>query len=124
VITVSIPRESLFQHPASGSPRKQISTGTGIHPRWINGGKSVAYWIPPGGIVSTDLVTSEQEIRIGATRTLLSQPVLNVIDARTHYDITRDGTKMLVRQQAGPPTPGIRLIVNWLDQVDASAPIK
>ena len=107
-----------------GSPRKQISTGTGVHPRWINGGKSVAYSVTPGGIVSTDLVTSEQEIRIGATRTLLSQPVLTLIDARTHYDITSDGKKILVRQQAGAPTPGIRLIVNWLDPIDARAPTK
>jgi len=107
-----------------GFPRKPISTGTGVHPRWINGGKSIAYWVPPGGIVSTDLVTSDQEIRLGTTRTLVSQPVLNLIDARTHYDITSDGRKILVRQQAGAPTPGIRLIVDWLDQIDTRAPIK
>ena len=107
-----------------GSPRKQISTGTGVNARWINGGKSIAYWVPPGGIVSTDLVTSEQEIRIGETRTLVSQPVLTLIDARPHYDITSDGRKILVRQPAGAPTPGIRLIVNWLDPNDARAPTK
>jgi hypothetical protein len=54
----------------------------------------------------------------------VSQPVLSLIDARTHYDITSDGNKILVRQPAGPPTPGIRLIVNWLDQIDARASTK
>jgi serine/threonine protein kinase len=105
-----------------GSPRIQIAAAS--HPRWINGGKSIAYWVPPGGIVSTDLTTTDQEIRIGATRTLLSQPVLTLIDARTHYDITADGRKILVRQPAGPPTPGIRLIVNWLDDLNARTAAK
>ena len=107
-----------------GSPRKQIPGAGGSHPRWINGGKSIAYWMPPGGIVSTDVTTTDQEIRIGATRTLVSQPVLTLIDVRTHYDITADGRKILVRQPAGAPTPGIRVIVNWLDDSKARTAAK
>jgi serine/threonine protein kinase len=94
-----------------GAPRKKIATG--VHPRWINGGKELAYWTPPGGIVSTALVLSDDDIRIGRTRTIISEPVLNLIDARTAYDITEDGRRILVRQQAGPSNPGIRVIVNW-----------
>ena len=94
-----------------GAPRKKIATG--VHPRWINGGKEIAYWSPPGGIVSTDLVLTNDDIRIGRTRTLVGEPVLTLIDARTAYDISRDGRRVLVRQQTGPPNPGIRVIVNW-----------
>jgi hypothetical protein len=97
-----------------GSPRKKISVKDGTHPRWTNSGKKLVYWTPPGGIVSTDLVLTDQEIRVGETRTLVSDPVLTLIDARTAYDITRDGEMILVRQQAGPPKPGIRMILNWM----------
>jgi eukaryotic-like serine/threonine-protein kinase len=97
-----------------GSPRKQISIGGGVHPRWTKGGKELAYWAPPGGIVSNELTLTSQDIRVGPVKTLVAQPVLTLIDARTHFDITRDGQKILMRQAAGPPSPGIRVIVNWM----------
>jgi hypothetical protein len=105
------PFEVYVERFAGGAPRKKISNGS--HPRWINGGKEIAYWTPPGGIFSTELDLTDDDIRIGRTRTLVGEPVLSLIDARTGYDITRDGRRILVRQQAGPPNPGIRVIVNW-----------
>ena len=95
----------------AGSPKKKISAGS--HPRWTSSGKEVVYWTPPGGIVSTGVELSDGDIRVGQTRTLVSEPVQNLIDARTAYDITRDGQKILMRQRAGPPSPGVRVIVNW-----------
>ena len=71
-------------------------------------------WTPPGGIVSTSVVLTDGDIRVGPTRTLVKEPVHGLIDARTAYDITRDGQKILMRQQAAPPSPGIRVIVNWM----------
>ncbi len=97
-----------------GSPRKQISIGGGVHPRWTKGGKELVYWAPPGGIVSNELTLTAEDIRVGPVKTLVAQPVLTLIDARTHFDITRDGQKILMRQAAGPPSPGIRVIVNWM----------
>ena len=67
-----------------------------------------------GPIKSTAVSLTDREIRVGPTRTLVVQPVAGLIDARTHYDITRDGQRILVRQPAGPPSPGIRVIVNWM----------
>jgi serine/threonine protein kinase len=96
-----------------GSPRKQISNGGGAHPRWTDGTELV-YTAPPGGIKSTELSLTDQDIRVGPTRTLVTQPVASLIDVRTHYDITRDGQRILVRQSAAPPSPGIRVIVNWM----------
>jgi Tol biopolymer transport system component len=106
--------ELLVERFPGGSPRKQISTGGGAHPRWTNGGRELVYWAPPGGIMSNALTLTADDIVVGPTRTLVSQPVLSLIDARTHFDITRDGQKILVRQAAGPPSPGIRVIVNWM----------
>jgi Tol biopolymer transport system component len=100
-----------------GSPQKKISIGSGTHPRWANGGREVVYWTPPGGIVSTTLTLTDGDIRVGETRTLVPEPAMGLIDARTAYDITRDGQRILMRQQAGPPSPGIRVIVNWMSKL-------
>jgi Tol biopolymer transport system component len=99
------------------SLRSQISTGSGVHPRWTKNGKEIVYWAPPGGILANDLTLSDQEIKVGPTRTLVDQPAANLIDARTAYDITRDGERILVRQLVGPPSPGIRVIVNWTSRL-------
>ena len=109
--------ELFVERFPGGSPRKQISTDGGVHPHWTKGGKELVYWVPPGGIVSNELTLTDQDISVGPTRTLVAQPVLTLIDARTHFDITRDGQKILMRQAAGPPSPGIRVIVNWMSRL-------
>lgn len=108
--------ELFLERFPQGSPRKQISTGGGVHPRWTKAGTELVYWTPPGGIVANDLRLTDQEISVGPTHTLVAQPVLTLVDARSHFDITQDGQKILMRQAAGPPTPGIRVIVNWMSK--------
>ncbi len=104
----------VFVRPFQGDrPKKQISHGGGVHPRWTQGGKELVYWAPPGGILANEITITGSTIRLGPARTLLDRSVLNLIDGRTHYDITRDGARLLVRQPAGPPGPGIRVIMNW-----------
>ena len=77
----------------------------------------MVYSAPPGGIMSNELTLTAQDVTVGPTRTIVSQPLLSLIDARPHYDITRDGQKILMRQAAGPPSPGIRVIVNWMTKL-------
>jgi hypothetical protein len=99
-----------------GSLRQQVSTGPGgVHPRWTTTSRGIelVYWVPPGGIVSTALSLGDNGIQIGPTHTLVDQPVLTLIDSLPHYDVTRDGQRLLVRQPAGPQRPGIRVIANW-----------
>jgi len=98
------------------APKKQISHGGGVHPRWTRDGKEIVYWTPPGGIFANDISISGSDIRVGPTRTLVDRPVLSLIDSRPHYDVTRDGERLLVRQPAGPPGAGIRVIVNWMSK--------
>ena len=71
------------------------------------------YWSVTEGIKSVPLSLSDQAIQIGEAQVLVPQ-VLSLIDARTAYDITPDGQKILVREQAKSPTGGIRVIVNWM----------
>jgi hypothetical protein len=108
--------EVFVERFPSGSPRRQITTDGGGHPRWIHTAKGteLVYWSVTEGIVSVPLSLNDQAIQIGAAQVLVPQ-VLSLIDARTAYDITRDGQKILVRELAkSPPTGGIRVIVNWM----------
>ena len=116
-------RGDIWMQSLDGSrPRPLPGAEGGAFPFWKPDSSTLAffqsgqivYWAPPGGILSTELVLTDEDIRVGQTKTLLSQPVLTLIDARTAYDITRDGQRILARQLAGPPTPGIRVIVNWM----------
>jgi len=108
--------EVFVERFPSGSPRRQITTDGGGHPRWIHTAKGteLVYWSVTEGIVSVPLSLNDQAIQIGAAQVLVPQ-VLSLIDARTAYDITPDGQKILVRELAkSPPTGGIRVIVNWM----------
>jgi Tol biopolymer transport system component len=107
--------EVFVERFPSGSPRRQITTDGGGHPRWTRTAKGteLVYWSVTKGIESVPLSLSDQAIQIGEAQVLVPQ-VLGLIDARTAYDITPDGQKILVRQQATSPTGGIRVIVNWM----------
>jgi len=65
------------------------------------------------GVEAVDFESDGTTFRVGARRTLIQAPVLSLIDARPHYDITRDGQRLLVRQAAGPQSAGIEVILNW-----------
>jgi dipeptidyl aminopeptidase/acylaminoacyl peptidase len=71
-----------------GLPRKQVSVGGGVHPRWTKGGRELVYWTPPGGIVSNELAFGPGGITVGPPNTLVAQPVLTLIDARTHSSMS------------------------------------
>jgi Tol biopolymer transport system component len=98
-------------------PTKQVSHNGGVHPRWTRDGKEIVYWNPPGGIFAADVNIIGSDVIVGPERTIVDRPVLNLIDARPHYDITRDGERLLVRQQSGPPGPAVRVIVNWMSKI-------
>jgi WD40 repeat protein len=107
--------EVFVERFPSGSPRRQITTLGGAHPRWTHTARGIelVYWSVTEGVVSVPLSLSDQAIQIGATHVLVPQ-VLSLIDARTAYDISRDGQRILVREPAGQPSAGIRVIVNWM----------
>jgi Tol biopolymer transport system component len=111
------PAEVFVRRFLADGPKKQISHGGGVHPRWTRDGKELVYWSPPGGIYAHAMSMTGSTITVGPRQTLLDRPVLSLIDGRTHYDITRDGNGLLVRQPAGPTGPGIKVILNWTSKL-------
>jgi Tol biopolymer transport system component len=100
---------------------QQISQGGGVHPRWTKDGRELVYWAVPGGVDAVDFESDGATFRVGARRTLIQAPVLSLIDARPHYDVTRNGTRLLVRQPAGPQGAGIEVILNWTEKLKRPA---
>ena len=110
-------QEVSVQHFLTPGDKKQISFSGGVHPRWTREGHELVYWTVPGGLQAVDFSAVDTAFTFGPTRTLLPQPVLSAIDGRTHYDITRDGTRLLVRQPAGLQGSGMTVVLNWRDRV-------
>jgi Tol biopolymer transport system component len=94
-----------------------ISQGGGAHPRWVSGGRELVYWAFPGGVKAVDLDFTGPRPRVGEAKTLVSSPVLSLMDSRTQFDVTRDGRRLLVRQPAGGERPAITVIVNWIEKL-------
>jgi serine/threonine protein kinase/Tol biopolymer transport system component len=97
--------------------KQQISSDGGAHPRWTADGRELVYWAVPRGIEAVSFEATGSTFRIGPRRTLVQPAVLSLIDARTHYDITRDGRRLLVRQPAGPQEAGLSVILNWTEKL-------
>jgi Tol biopolymer transport system component len=99
----------IQRFPALGS-KQRISQGGGVHPRWISDGRELAYWALPGGVNAVNIIRGAA---VGETRSIIQTPVSGLIDSRTHYDVSLDGRRFLARQPAGPPGPGIKVVLNW-----------
>jgi eukaryotic-like serine/threonine-protein kinase len=97
--------------------KQQISSDGGAHPRWTADGRELVYWAVPRGIEAVSFEATGSTFRIGPRRTLVQPAVLSLIDARTHYDITRDGKRLLLRQPAGPQEAGLSVILNWTQKL-------
>jgi Tol biopolymer transport system component len=108
--------EVYIQRFMEPGEKKQISRDGGAHPRWARDGRELVYWVDPGrgGVAAVDLDFTPSGVRVGPPRTLVSTRVLGLIDGRPHYDVTRDGERLLLRQPAGPQQPAITVIVNWM----------
>ncbi len=65
--------EIFVQGFPTGSPRKKVSNGGGVHPRWTRDGKKtyVCWANPGGGILSNELSITGQEVHVGQTGTLV-----------------------------------------------------
>ena len=110
-------QEIYVQRFPEAGQRQVVSDGGGVHPRWTRNGHELTFWAVPAGVNAVDFASGGPSFTIGARRTLVSTPVLSVLDGRTHYDVTRDGTRLLIRQPAGPQNPGITVVMNWMDRV-------
>jgi serine/threonine-protein kinase len=109
--------EVYVQRFMASGDKKQISHGGAAHPRWTSDGRELAYWVVPGGVASVNIDVSGTTLRVGVPKALISTPILTLIDGRTHYDVTRDGRRFLLRQPAGAQRPAISVMVNWTEKL-------
>jgi hypothetical protein len=59
------------------------------------------------------LAFSGDTVRAGKPRTIAGRPIPNLVDARTHYDVARDG-RMRVRQPIDDTPASITVFSNWM----------
>lgn len=104
-----------MQRYPSGRSRTQISCG--VHPRWTKNGHELVYWHEPGGLVSVALDLDKSPPLVSVPAPVVSAPVLSLIDGRSHFDVTRDGQRFLVRQPQGPGGAVVRVILNWTERL-------
>jgi serine/threonine protein kinase/Tol biopolymer transport system component len=97
--------------------RTQITHEGGTQPRWSADAKKLFYWAVPGGVNVVDLSFDASGLHAGKPRSIVQAPVLGLTDFRTHYDVTRDGQRFLVRQPAGSPRPAVSIILNWTQRL-------
>jgi serine/threonine protein kinase/Tol biopolymer transport system component len=109
--------EVYVQRFLAPGERKQVSRGAGSHPRWTAGGRELVYDSFGRGLESVDLNFSGSGFRASVPKTLGAPPILGLIDARSAYDVTRDGQRFLLRQPTGPPGSAMTVMLNWTERL-------
>ena len=113
----------IYVQPFRGNgERQQISNGGGVHPRWTADGREIVYWAAPKGLAAVELTRAGAGFTVTASQTVLDVPILSLIDSRTHWDMTRDGRRILIRRAAGTAQPSITVVVNWPQRLAHSDP--
>ena len=98
-------------------PKVQVSKSGGTHPRWTKNGRELVYVVPNAGVAVTEVVLGENAVRVSAPTVVVSTPVLEAIDFRTHYDVTRDGQRFLLRRPTAAARPALTVMLNWAARV-------
>jgi hypothetical protein len=63
--------------------------------------------------MSVAVEPSASGMRVGIPKPLIFAKIPTLLDARPHYDFTRDGERFLIRQPSGPSGSTASVIVNW-----------
>ena len=101
------------QRFVGGGDRTRVTSGGGVHPHWTDDGKTIVFWAEPGGLSSVDLTFGPSGPRAGQPQPIVSERIATLLDGRTHFDVTRDGRRFLLRQSVGQPRPTVKVLVNW-----------
>ena len=94
-----------------------------MHPRWTSA-REIVYWSPGGGLSAVTLELGAAGFRPSAPRPLIHEPILTLMDARTHYDVTRDGQRFLLHRAAGERGAPVKVLLNWTEELTARVPTK
>jgi Tol biopolymer transport system component len=105
--------EVYVQSFPAGNERQQVSVGGGAQPRWRGDGKELFYISPDRKVMSLDIRTGEH-LEPGPPRPLFQTRILPLVEARNHYDVTRDGQRFVVNsRRPEDATLPITVVVGW-----------
>jgi len=88
----------------------QVSPGGAITPRWRRDSKEIFYYSSDNKLMAAEVEANGSRFRVGTIYTLFETRAYGVID---RYDVTADGQRFVIPYDAGQPTAGITLVVNW-----------
>ena len=98
-------------------PKVQVSKGGGTHPRWTRNGRELVYVVAGSGVAASEVTLEENAVRVGTPTIVVSTPVLEAIDFRTHYDVSPDGQRFLLRRPTAAARPALTVMLNWATRV-------
>jgi Tol biopolymer transport system component len=119
-VSDSLGRDEVFIRPLTGSgdPRR-VSVDGGVEPHWAPNGE---LFFRNGNRMLVTKVTTQPNLVFDSPRILFQGPyALNPIQDRD-YDVTADGRRFLMVQQADASESTVRLnvVVNWLEELKAT----
>jgi serine/threonine-protein kinase len=100
--------------PPTGARYQVSRIGGAEEPRWSRDGKKIYY--RSGQRIMVVDVQTEPEILLSEPREFYAGDFVNV--GGRSFDISLDGTSALVIAASAPTARSIRMITNWLDQVE------
>lgn len=101
--------------------RWQISTNSGLHPRWRRDGKELYFMSGNAGaadVMAADIaISSDGAVKAGVPHKLFPAAPVNVLTDRNTWDVTPDGQRFLINSLVGSQnsnggTP-LTVILNW-----------
>ena len=118
-------RDEVYIQPFPGpGPRTVVSTAGGREPVWSPDGTEL-YYREPGrpGLMAVSVQT-EPELRVGAPLSLFEGRFeeLSPLVGAAYYDVHPDGDRFVMVRRI-PDPEGIRLVVDWMDELERLVPL-
>jgi hypothetical protein len=90
----------------------QVSVGPGYYPEWGPDGKEIFYVARDLKLMRVAVTVNGDRAEVSAPEPLFPLPISDI--TRSPYEVSRDGSKFLVRVDIEPPSP-MNVIVNWTE---------
>jgi hypothetical protein len=109
----SNPLFEVYVAPFPGpGPKRQISAGGGLNPRWRADGKEIFYATPGGALMAAEVSAKGTSIEVGAVRPLSIRVDPNYYS----YDVSADGQRFLVAVPVEQKSSAsLTLVENWTE---------
>jgi serine/threonine-protein kinase len=105
-----VPEVYVTPYPGPGG-KLQVSTATGMFPRWRSDGKELFYVTQTGDLMGAEIVMQQGALQVGTVERLFGGIV---VDRSYLYAPAPDGKRFIVTQDTAAATaPPLTLIQNW-----------